>query len=712
MIEIENFLQTTKFLDFDDNWDLAKYTSSIIDTSIGRQVIIHILDIWEDINTDAKSIWLDLVERAGFYPYYVDKIGNNERYKISAQSEIRTQYFRSDYLPNIYFHQKQKEIEIALSSGKNVAVSAPTSFGKSLLIEEIIARKQFDNILIIQPTLALIDETRKKMKKYDDYYNLVVNTRQSAQKNNIFILTAERVLEYENLPKIEFFIIDEFYKISSKREDNRVDALNIALLHIMKNNPQSMFLTPTVDSLSKKFREKYEIIFFKTDYALVNTNVHEIRTKNGTLYSSTEKKKKLFTILEEHTEPSIIYVKSPNEAYKLAKEYLNYLEANNKKVLVNHDLDIYEWMDENVSSEWQLKELLKYGIGAHNGALPRHIVTSEIELFNSGTINVLFATASLIEGVNTVAKNMMIFSQKKGENYIDFFDFSNIRGRAGRMKEHFTGEVYLFIQEPQKEEFTIDVPAIDQKEVSDEILVNIPDTDVQDKKRKEILNRGLDDELKEIIKKNMISIEGQKELYNFLINNIQQVSFLKWNNLPTYDQLWQTLNLGYKFLKSNESGGYAKQKALIAQKLIKFSLPTVINQQINFYKQKQHKDPVNKAIDEVLKFQRNDATFEIPKLLSVIESLQKYVFMKLGHDTYGDYSVFAAKLESEQVDQRFQFLIDYGVPSSAIKKISLVVGENISGDLSIIQYLKENSQTIYPLLLPYERNLLLNTIDN
>nr|WP_304294477.1 DEAD/DEAH box helicase [Campylobacter gracilis] len=93
-------------------------------------------------------------------------------------------------------------------------MSAPTSFGKSLLIQEFVARKKYSNILIIQPTLALIDETRKKLQNYQDFCNIVVNTSQDINEtNNLFILTSERVLDI--LPKInniDLFIVDEFYK--------------------------------------------------------------------------------------------------------------------------------------------------------------------------------------------------------------------------------------------------------------------------------------------------------------------------------------------------------------------------------------------------------------------------------------------------------------------------------------------------------------------
>lgn len=136
------------------------------------------------------------------------------------------------------------------------------------------------------------------------------------------------MLEFPNLPQINFFVIDEFYKISNRRNDGRIDALNVALMKVMEHKPQSLFLTPTVDSLSERFREKYNIEFYRTDYSLVNTNIIEVRTKRNKFYDNSGKKKKLFDLLLSQTEPSIVYVKSPGEAYKLANEYFEFLKEN------------------------------------------------------------------------------------------------------------------------------------------------------------------------------------------------------------------------------------------------------------------------------------------------------------------------------------------------------------------------------------------------
>lgn len=198
--------------------------------AVGRNHLIKVIDVWEDVPSTLKPMWEDLIEAVGFYPYI-------EKYKMTLtdlDARIRQEYHRSEYIFDKTLHSKQKELSDLILSKQNVVVSAPTSFGKSLLIEEIVASGIYTNIVIIQPTLALLDETRIKLKRYFDQYKVIVRTSQSAstEKGNIFLLTAERVLEYPDMPDIELLIIDEFYKLSKQREDNRANILNIAFLRL------------------------------------------------------------------------------------------------------------------------------------------------------------------------------------------------------------------------------------------------------------------------------------------------------------------------------------------------------------------------------------------------------------------------------------------------------------------------------------------------
>lgn len=114
---------------------------------LARDAIIQVLDNFN--NVFHREIWGDLVESAGFFPYI-------DEFEIrNASSLLRYAHHKSDHISKV-FHSKQKELSNLILSGKNVIVSAPTSFGKSLLIEEIVASGKYKNIVIIQPTTGIV----------------------------------------------------------------------------------------------------------------------------------------------------------------------------------------------------------------------------------------------------------------------------------------------------------------------------------------------------------------------------------------------------------------------------------------------------------------------------------------------------------------------------------------------------------------------------
>lgn len=68
----------------------------------------------------------------------------------SLSDEVRANSHLSSYLP-VALHSDQKKLLTWLLAGKNMVVSALTSFGKSLVIEGLVASKKYRNIVIIQP---------------------------------------------------------------------------------------------------------------------------------------------------------------------------------------------------------------------------------------------------------------------------------------------------------------------------------------------------------------------------------------------------------------------------------------------------------------------------------------------------------------------------------------------------------------------------------
>lgn len=67
--------------------------------------------------------------------------------------------------------------------------------------------------------------------------------------------------------------------------------------------------------------------------------------------------------------------------------------------------------------------MLFYGIVFYYGFIFRYLGKYIVEEFNKGIIKYLFCISILIEGINIIVKNVVIFDNKKGKNNIIFFDY-------------------------------------------------------------------------------------------------------------------------------------------------------------------------------------------------------------------------------------------------------------------------------------------------
>jgi hypothetical protein len=723
--ELLNVIEKKQFIDLEISFSLAKKCSELLrdkkTETAARKIIIYILDNWEKVDEETKEIWVDLVESAGFYPY-LDKVSNPTKY--NTVNEIRKFSHESENLRGKFFHEEQNLVLSLLNTEGNVIVSAPTSFGKSLLIEEIVASKKYRNIVIIQPTLALLDETRLKLKKYTDDYKLIVRTSQtpSINKGNLFLLTAERVMEYKAFPSVDFLVLDEFYKLSTKRDDERSDTLNNAFnLIVNKHNAKFYLLGPNVDKISPGFSEKYNASFFKTDYSLVENKVVDIYTQHKDQFGSRGRKaefkeKKLFELLYKlRGEQTIIYCSSPSRVRNLSRKFNEYLIEKKLETVINYSsLPLIEWAEKYIGKDWGLIRCLKNGIGIHDGALQKHITSTIIKYFNEVKLSYLFCTSTIIEGVNTSAKNVIFFDSTKGmKKKIDYFDYCNIKGRSGRLMVHFTGKIYNFNPVPDKELIEIDIPFYEQNPVSDEVPIHIREEDVRNpdsKQYQDILDIPADQ--KEIFKKNGVSIKGQQQIIKILekeiVTNNRKIN---WTRYPDYNQLKYILNLAWdNLLKEGET-----TRPMTQNKLVKVTFDYGINQDIEYLvnsnylyykKQKDYQGISDQRIkdDAILNaFQilKHWFQYKVPKWLNVINNLQIYVSEKYKLKP-GDYSFYANQIENDFIRTNLSILNEYGIPKSAIGKLAKKIPDDLSED-SVINYINKENLLKSSDFLSYER---------
>lgn len=692
------------------------------EVELGRNITIMALENYNNLTEELLPIWNDLIEASGFYPYL-----NKENIRIeSSQSEIRINYHQSKYREDVFYHDDQKKILNLLLNKKNVVVSAPTSFGKSLLIEEIVASLMYSNIVIIQPTLALLDETRKKLNKYADRYKIIVRTSQEpSMENNIFLFTAERVIEYSTFPTIDFLVIDEFYKLSSKRDDERSDSLNNAFSKLHYSyRPQFYLLGPNVDKISDRFIKMHNAVFFKTNFSLVLNESIDLYTANAHNFGTRGLKREykentLYSLLHElNHEQTIVFCSSPSKAKKLAKGFCNYISKIGNAP-ESEELPLNEWIRINIHPQWSMIDIINKGIGIHDGSLPKHITSSMIEYFNMGKLRYLFCTTTIIEGVNTTSKNIIYYDNTKGlRQPIDYFDYCNIKGRAGRMMIHYTGRIFNFNPVPQRENIEIDIPFVDQNPVSDEVLINLPREDVSDHlKSKYDMFETIENGLKLIIKRNGVSIDGQLKIYNDLNSNFENIyGLINWTGYPTYKQLGYVLDLAWNnLLKKGET-----TSPMTCSKLTKMTFDYGTNKSIQLlvrstydYKRDQFKDKtdievLDMSIAEIYQIVKHWFSYKVPKWLSVIDSIQIYICNRRNLKA-GEYTFYSNEIENDFIPHNLSLLTEYGIPNSAIRKLSDKIPVDTKDD-DVIRYILRNELHKMDTLIKYEREKLIETL--
>ncbi|MDD3565748.1 MAG: DEAD/DEAH box helicase [Methanothrix sp.] len=621
-----------------------------------QELVLRLLDKRDKL--DIYEVLLDaLVRQVGLFPYVNE---NN----LSLSDLIAYEYHRPSGLENIVFHRVQAEIYLELLSGENIILSAPTSFGKSLIIDAIIVAEKFNNILILVPTIALIDETRRRLSKYKQYYKIITHQNQKNGSRNIFILTQERAMELIENINIDLVIIDEFYKIQPTDEyDDRCIVLNQAFYKLLKSHPQFYLLGPNIEQIKGITPKNIDFKFIKTDYRTVVTEYHKIDAGDSRLQT-------LVDLAESLTEPTLIYCRSPNSANLVATAMIK----SGKFCNLDDLNEATQWMKDNYHNSWLLAKALEKGIGIHHGKIPRAVSQFCIRAFNNGTIRYLICTSTIIEGVNTSAKNVIIFDNQVALKQIDYFTFNNISGRSGRMFKHFIGNVYLFHSPPESNLPTVDFPLFSQEEdISERLLIQMDDQDLNEISR---------DKLKRYKMQNVLSIETLKsnstaepndqiELAKEILSNLSYYHpFLYWAGIPNYEQLKTVCELIWTYLvKPKRTQAGINSGSQLAYKINKLIYVEDVKELIDEDTEGQiDTDVINKNIDGVLDFIRTWAMYKFPTLLLVLDNIQKDVFVK-NKIKPGDYTTFASQIENLFLDPTLIALDEYGIPIQVSKKI-------------------------------------------
>lgn len=636
---------------------VAREVTADPESRIAQELVLRALE-HRDAFKETRPILSSLVRETGLFPYLDDPA-------LSIRDKLALEFHRPDALEDIIFHQEQAPIYHRLLSGKNVVLSAPTSFGKSKIVDVVIATRRFTNVVVIVPTLALLDETRRRLQgQFSAQYHIVAHpSQQPVEGRNIFIFTPERVVSYkENFPKIDFFVLDEFYKIGGQsEEDRRVVALNEAFyLLYKKHKAQFYMLGPNIRAISEGANQRFNFEFISTDFQTVVADIIDVHAP-----TEEDRFRELVRICRAVKEPTLIYCKSLPQVNSVAETLL----ASDVQGIAVKTEPAADWLSHEFHPDWILPRALRAGIAIHYGPLPRSIAHEMVRFFNGGRIQFLVCTSTLIEGVNTKAKNVIIFDNMIARENLDYFTFNNIKGRSGRMFEHFVGRVFQFHEEPQPELPFVDFPLHSQGENTPEsLLIQIDEEDLEEQARERIGTTVEGSPLPIYVLRENHGIEpgAQIALAEEILSDLRRYNaLLAWSNLPKYRQLGACCALIWKFwIGRARNGVYSAKQLTLKLWQLRDHLPLTkrIENELGGDPQFAAKTP-NEAVERILRFDRNWANFDFPQYLMALDRIQAYIFNR-ENMRCGDYSYYASQVESLFLPGLCAALDEYGIPAT------------------------------------------------
>lgn len=630
-------------------FEQCQYINTLLNNkqeSDARDSVIKLLDFLNQNNIAYSELVNHLIREVGLYPYMRDS--------LLWEDELVRDFFKANVgeSEEKTLHRAQSKLLKKLLDGENIAVSAPTSFGKSFIIDAFIAIKQPKNVVIIVPTIALMDETRRRLfKKFANRYKIVTTTDMTLGDNNIFVFPQERALAYaNNLGDIDILIIDEFYKSSINVDKERAPSLIKCIINLGEKAKQRYYLAPNIDELQDNpFTQgmTFEKIDFKTVFLEVNN-----------LYSKVlEGKEKSDVLLEQYnniTGKSLIYAGTFSEIDNLRTLFSrNDIQYKNRELLNQFS----KWLDDNYGKLWYLSDLVKKGIGIHHGKLHRSLSQIQIRLFEEENgLDTIISTSSIIEGVNTSAENVFIWRNKNGQRNLNDFTYKNIIGRGGRMFKHFIGKIFVLDKTPQNETIQLSLP-LPEDIVLNEIeleSIELP----QNQKTKIIIDNK---ELESKIGDDYALIQTAKTSQIKTIVSELEKNKKKWNGLNYINSVnpddWDYLLNNFLWMMRWEYKQADKDKIVDAIKICSnnWSKPmvTILD---------ELKD-IDMSIEEYFSFEKK-LTFDMASFLSDFNIIQKRIL-----DIAVDIEPFIMKIRSAFLPSVVFLLEEFGLPRMISRKI-------------------------------------------
>lgn len=623
--------------------------------------------------------------------------------EYSFKSAIYNGFACSHIDDSISLHPEQMKVLDIIGENSGVIFSAPTSFGKTFVVFEYIARVMPKTIVLIVPTLALVDEYKQKIiKKYKSTFsNYKVFTSIDSEKNydfsnnNLFILTHDRVVNEEAISiftEIDFLVIDEVYKLKTDFNDDRVLILNLAYKFLMEKSKKYLLLAPFLKDVRNIEKIQNKPVFFSSDFSPVVNKVIERRIEN-------ENSRNLETVKivnELFNTKRLVYFPTVLALNKFISEPYNFKLSLNRSEILD---EFISWASYEIHEEWSILKALNKGILVHHGQLPLGIRMLQLELFDAkdSGYDIMLCTATLLEGVNTACENIIITKPARNKTNFDAFDFFNLVGRTGRLCQYYLGTAYYIRSKEDREYVKEDALKSIEFELTDKDSIDMDINSDRYIERQEFMdllkdmNITYDDYVKHFSTRFRFSTI--EEMYKRFKNN-KQTLYYEINNLLLNDKL-SKLTLIRELYKIIEMNSYNSQIKTYIINILTYKKPVRVRKIIEKVQNSFKNPDLNYIIGEVLKLKNSYVEYDFYKKTEAI-----LYFMKLDKVQNNMIEIIEEKILRVIENNYFihasgkKMLKDMGIYEKDINEICEIIGEDFNSINDLLEKIKEKYDKI------------------
>ena len=413
---------------------------------IGYYIILKYAILFKDY----KPLY-DISLQIGFYPIsdFIIKhklIEMSTLYENLINQSIYERY-RSDSNYIETFEQNNTSKDILSNEVNDIVYVAPTSYGKSSLVKDIIKKFKYDKIGIIVPTKSLLTQTYNDIKRLGLNYKLILHDEMYSEEYDRFIgiLTQERATRLLSQHPIHFdlMVVDEAHNLF--KDDSRSIILSrLILLNYSKNKKQRLiYLSPLVnDGNNLKLRQinsnfvikginhdlkTFEIYYWKDNKSLIYNRFND-------LYIEESEEIDFWSYIQKHSKnKNFVYLYRPKHIEKFARDLYNKLAP----IPISDELsEVISTLKTEVHPSFYMISMLERGVIYLHAKMPTIIKEYLEDVFKKeSAIKYMIANNVILEGVNHPIDNLFIASTYsiQGKQLI------NLIGRVNRLNEVFSG---------------------------------------------------------------------------------------------------------------------------------------------------------------------------------------------------------------------------------------------------------------------------------